>query len=166
MSFPDDPVFEALIVPYRSLTRKGILLIVGAFLLLTAAVALRFGLWGAWPVVAFSLLETPLLIVLLAINQRRAKASELIMLDATHLTVIRTDPAGRHRKDSLAAAWLRVDLDSTRGVPRVLLSSHGRGCEVGAFLHDPDKKSLFDALNDALHRMKNPRFDNPQLRDE
>ena len=52
------------------------------------------------------------------------------------------------------------------GSPRVIVSSHGRNCEVGAFLHEPDKLSLFDALNDAVHRVRNPRFDNPQLRDD
>jgi uncharacterized membrane protein len=105
-------------------------------------------------------------VVLLAINQRRARASELIMLDTTQLTVIRTDPAGRRKQESLPAAWLRVDLNATKGIPRVVLSSHGRQCEVGAFLHEPDKVSLFDALSKALHGVKNPRFDNPQLRKE
>jgi len=103
--------------------------------------------------------------VLLAINQRRARASELIMLNGQELTVIRTDPAGRREQVSLPSAWLRVDFDVERGSPRVMLSLHGRGCEVGAFLHEPEKLSLFLALKDALHRVKNPRFDNVQLRD-
>src|SRR3974390_2352214 len=101
MSLTDAPVFEALIVPHRSLTHKGGYIVVGALTLLTAAVALRFWLWGAWPVVAFGFVEIPLLVLLLAINQHRARASELIMLDATRLTVIRTDPAGRRQQESL-----------------------------------------------------------------
>jgi uncharacterized membrane protein len=160
------PVFEALIVPYRSLTRKGAVIVVGALAVVTAAVALRFCLLGAWPVLLFSFVDIPLLVVLLAINQRRARASELIMLDTTQLTVIRTDPAGRRKQESLPVAWLRVDLNATKGNPRVVLSSHRRQCEVGAFLHEPDKVSLFDALSKALHGVKNPRFDNPQLRKE
>jgi uncharacterized membrane protein len=87
------------------------------------------------------------------------------MLNAEALTVIRTDPAGRRKQVSLPSAWLRVNLDAPHGVARVMLSSHGRGCEVGAFLHEPEKQSLFEALRDALDRLKNPRFDNPQLRD-
>jgi uncharacterized membrane protein len=159
------PVFEALIVPHRSLTRSGYMIVVAAMLVLSTAIALRFWLLGAWPVVAFSLLEVPLIVVLLAINLRRARASELIMLNGQELTVIRTDPAGRRTQVSLPSAWLRVDFDVARGSPRVMLSLHGRGCEVGAFLHEPEKLSLFLALNDALHRVKNPRFDNIQLRD-
>jgi uncharacterized membrane protein len=163
MSPPQAPVFEAFIVPHRSLTPNGAAAVVGLLLMLSTGVALRFWLWGAWPVVAFSCAEVPLLILLLAINQRRARASELIMLDAAQLTVIRTDAAGRRVRDDFPAAWLRIDLDSTRGVPRIVLRSHGRASELGAFLHESDKVSLFDALRTALHGVRNPRFDNPQL---
>ena len=165
MLSPQAPVFEALIVPYRSLSRKGVVIVIAAVLVLSAAVALRFMVLGAWPVVVFSLLEAPLIGVLLAINIRRARASELIMLNPRELVVIRTDSAGRRRQVSLPAAWLRVDLDAQREIPRVVLSSHGRDCEVGAFLHEPDKLSLFDALSAAVHSVRNPQFDNPQLRD-
>lgn len=166
MSSAQAPVFEALIVPHRSLTRKGVVGVVAAMMVLSAAVAVRFWLLGAWPVVAFSVVEVPVLVLLLAINLRRARASELIMLNEVTLTVIRTDPAGRREQVSLPSAWLRVDFDDGgRGVPHVILSSHGRGWEVGAFLHEPEKRSLFEALNEALHRLRNPRFDNPQLHD-
>src|ERR1700742_1636752 len=103
MTPAEAPAFEALIVPHRSLTRKGRLFVVTGCLALTAALAVRSWLWGAWPVTAFSLVEVPLLAVLLAINQRRARASELIMLDSAQLTVIRTDAAGRRRHHSLPA---------------------------------------------------------------
>ena len=160
------PVFEALIVPHRSLTRKGVIMVVIVLTTLSAAVALRFLLLGAWPVAAFSLLEVPIVGALLAVNIRRARASELIMLNTQEITVIRTDPAGRRKQVSLPSAWLRVQLDAGRGLPRVVLRSHGRDCEVGTFLHEPDRLSLFNALRDAIHGVRNPRFDNPQLRDD
>lgn len=163
---PHAPVFEALIVPHRSLTRKGVMTVIAVLTVFSAAVALRFLLLGAWPVAAFSLMEIPLVCGLLAVNVRRARASELIMLTAQEITVIQTDPAGRRKQMSLPSAWLRVQLDAGRGIPRVMLSSHGRDCEVGAFLHEPDRLSLFDALRDAVHGVRNPRFDNPQLRDD
>lgn len=159
------PIFEAHIVPYRSLSRRGVSILVLVTAILTASVGLRFWLWGAWPVVAFSFFEIPLLIVLLAINRRRARASELIMLTGQCLTVVRTDPAGRRKQVSLPAAWLRVDLEEGKGVPRIVLRNRGEACEVGAFLHDPEKQSLFAALKRALHEASNPNFDNPQLRE-
>ena len=164
MSSVEAPIFEALIVPYRSLTTKGAWIVVGALVVMTAAVALRFWLLGAWPVLVFACVEISLLVVLLTINMRGARAKELIMLDATQVTVLRTDPAGRRRQEALPAAWLRVDLNATNGTSSVVLSSQGRICEVGAFLHEPDKASLFKSLENALHSVNNPRFDNPQLR--
>ena len=163
MSSAEAPVFEALIVPHRSLSRRGTKFLVGGLAAATALVGIRFWLWGAWPVLAFTVVEVPLLVVMLALNLRRARASELIMLDSSELTVIRTDPSGRRKRDSLPAAWLRVDLEATKGIPRVMLSSHGRGCEVGAFLHEPERISLFESLNAALYRAKHPSFENPQL---
>jgi uncharacterized membrane protein len=160
------PVFEAFIVPHRSLTKRGVLVVAIAFLVLSALVALRFWVLGAWPVMAFSLVEVPLIVLLLALNLRRARASELIMLDGEALTVVRTDPAGRRQQISLPSAWLRIDLEAGRGVPHVILSTHRRGFEIGGFLHEAEKLSLFQALSDALHRVRNPRFDNPQLRDD
>ena len=70
MSPDQAPAFEALIAPYRSLTPKGLAWVVGLFLVLSAGIAFRFWLWGAWPVVAFSCAEVPLLVLLLAVNQR------------------------------------------------------------------------------------------------
>jgi uncharacterized membrane protein len=161
---PEAPIFQALIVPYRSLTRKGYMIVVAALMVLSTAIAARFWLLGAWPVVLFSFVDVPLIVLLLTINFRRSRASELIMLDAHELTVVRTDPAGRRQQVSLQSAWLRVDLDAGPGISRVILRSRGRGYEVGAFLHEPERLSLFEALSAAVHLAKNPRFDNPQLR--
>ena len=165
MPSAEAPIFEALIAPYRSLSVKATVILVGAMVVMTAAVALRFWLLGAWPVLVFASVEIPLLVVLLTINNRRARANELIMVDATQVTVLRTDPAGRRRQEALPAAWLRVDLKATNGTSNVVLSSQGRTCEVGSFLHESDKVSLFKSLETALHRVNNPRFDNPQLRE-
>ena len=93
MSSVEAPIFEALIVPYRSLTTKGAVIVVGALVVMTAAVAFRFWLLGAWPVLVFACVEIPLLVVLLTINMRGARAKELIMLDATQVTVLPIDPA-------------------------------------------------------------------------
>ena len=139
--------------------------VIALLAVISSTVAIRFWLWGAWPVVLFSLLEVPLVVLMLAINMRRARASEMIMLTAHQLTVVRTDPSGRRKQDLLPVAWLRVDLDGAQGVPRLMVRNRGQGYEVGAFLHEPDKISLFEALLTALQQVRNPYFDNPQLRD-
>lgn len=165
MPLADVPIFRAVITPHRSLTRTGIAVLIGAFVVLSTGIAVRFWLVGAWPVMAFSLLEVPLVGLLLAINVHRARASELIMLTEHAFTVIRTDAGGRRNQVSLPSAWLRVDLETGRGMARLFVRSHGHACEVGTFLHEPERISLFEALRDALYHARNPRFDNPRLND-
>ena len=57
-------------------------------------------------------------------------------------------------------------LEEDRGrVPRLLLVSRNVREEIGAVLGEQQKRELAEALDGALHRARNPRFDNPQLRD-
>lgn len=158
------PVFEAFIVPHRSLTPRGVTTLIVVLMVLLALVALRCWLLGAWPVVVCSLLEVPLVVLLLAINIHRARASELILLNIQELTVTQVDPGGRKISFSLPTAWLRVDHEDAKGASRVIIRSRNTALEIGAFLHESEKQSLFRALGDALHNVKHPWFDNPQLR--
>jgi uncharacterized membrane protein len=162
---PQAPVFEALIVPHRSMTRRGVTYLAATVVVISLGIGMRFLLLGAWPVLLFSLLEIPMLGVLLALNLRESRASELILLDQRQITVTRTDAGGHQTSFSLPTAWLRVSLEDDHGGSRVILTSHGRGREVGGFLHEPDKASLCEALQRAMHDVRNPVFDNPQLRD-
>jgi uncharacterized membrane protein len=163
---PETTLFEALIVPHRSLSRRGVRLVALGFLLCLAVVAVRFWLWGAWMVVLFSAVEVPLVIAFLYVNVRRARASELVLLTADAIRVVRTDPRGRRRERVLSTAWLRVNLEEQAGrTPRLWLRARSGQEEVGAALGEAEKRELAEALRRALHDAHNPTFDNPQLRD-
>jgi uncharacterized membrane protein len=160
------PVFEALITPHRSLTRRGSLTLTAVVVGASALISLRFWLIGAWPVLAFSGVEVSLAVLLLALNVRRARARELIRLSSAEITVVQTDHRGRDQSFSLPAAWLQIRLETAENrASRLLLSSRGLGREVGAFLHEGEKRSLFEGLHDALQRLRHPHFDNDQLRE-
>ena len=73
-------VFEAVIVPYRSLSPRGLRILIAAIAVLCALVMLRFWLIGAWPVAGFGVVEIGLAIFLLRLNASRARASELVLL--------------------------------------------------------------------------------------
>ena len=49
-------------------------------------------------------------------------------------------------------------------VPKLLLVAHGVREEIAATLGEVEKRDLLNALLGALHRLRNPSFDNPQLR--
>ena len=157
-------LFEAVIVPHRSLTPRGLRRLIGLICLLCGLTALRFWLLGAWPVVVFSVVEVGLAVLLLRINARQARASELILLTDRTLRVVRTTVAGRRAERELSTAWLNVALEETPGrAPRLALVARGVREEIGAALGETERRDLAHALQAALHRARNPRFHNPKL---
>ncbi len=165
-SEPEQALFEAVIVPHRSLSpgRLGVLL--AAIGVICALSALLFVRLGAWPVSGFCGLALLLAAYLLRLNARGARASELIVLCGGELRIIRTDPNGVRRETVLPAAWLNVRLNDTPGrVPALLLVGRHVCEEVARSLGETEKRELARALGNALRKWRAPRFDNPQLRD-
>ncbi len=163
---PDDLLFEALIVPNRSLTRRGWAWLVLGLLGAVGLTALRFSLIGAWPVAIFAVLEVGLFLLLFWIHARSTRQMELLLLSPGALKVIRIAPDGTRQEQELQPGWLNVVLQERAGrVPALMLSSHGRQAEIARALGENEKRELASALDDALHNLRNPHFDNPQLRE-
>lgn len=161
---PGTAVFEAIITPHRSLSPAGLRRVIAALLLLSATVST--GLWfvGAWPVVGFNGAEMLLAVVLLRRNARERRREERLVLSDTGLHILRTDLGGRQTSRRLDSAWLNAVLQDRPGrAPALLLVERGRQLEVGAALGEDEKRDLAAALRAALHRHRNPVFDNPQL---
>ncbi len=157
-------LFEAVIVPHRSLSKRGLRLLIGAICGLSLCSTSIFWWLGAWPVAGFNGVEITAAILLLRYNARAVRANEVILLSASSLRVIRTAVDGKRTECELRPAWLRVDVVERPGrVPGLFLGTHGERVEVGASLGEPEKLDLAGALKDALHRWRNPVFDNPQL---
>jgi uncharacterized membrane protein len=159
-------LFEALIVPHRSLTKRGMWWVIGSLAGLALLIGVRFWIVGAWPVLPFGALEVGLVVVMLRVNARQARGSELILLTESELRIVRTEPSGQRREKTLPATWLSVSLEERNGrVPRLLLSRYGISEEIGRALGEAEKRDLAASLTSALHRARNPIFDNPQLRE-
>jgi uncharacterized membrane protein len=162
-----EPVlFEATIVPYRSLSPRGVRILVAVIAGCCALTVLRFLLLRAWPVIGFSVVEVTAAILLIRFNARRAGRSEIVLLTEAGLHVIRGNGSGRRQTEVLPSGWLNVVLEEVPGrIPRLLLVSRALRCEIGAALGEAEKRDLAGALSAALHRLRNPIFDNPQLRE-
>ena len=162
----DATQFEAMIVPHRSLSPRALSVLMGVIGGLCGLIMLRFWLIGAWPVAGFGLVEVGLAIFLLRLNAHRARASELILLSERALRIVRTDRHGRRQERELPAGWLNAVMEEPPGrVPRLLLVARGVREEIAVTLGEAEKRDLWMALRDALHRLRHPNFDNPQLRD-
>jgi uncharacterized membrane protein len=157
-------IFEAVVAPHRSLSRRGMFIVIGAMLAGSLAVTSLMYLLGAWPVIGFNGADVALAVFLLWLNMRAARARETIALSETELVVTSMDVHGRRTRYSLQPYWLNVVLEERDGtVPRLLLAVRGARYEVARALGEAPKRDLAAALTRALHRWRNPRFDNPQL---
>jgi uncharacterized membrane protein len=115
----------------------------------------------------FTGLELLLAAFLFRLNARAARGSELVMLTEEGLRVLRTDPDGVKREIVLSPAWLNVIVEERPGrVPGVVLAARHTRVEIARSLGEEEKRDLARALRDALERLRSPRFDNPQLREE
>jgi uncharacterized membrane protein len=120
---------------------------------------------GAWPIAGFNGGEILLAMVLLRTHQKSARAKEVLMLSQAGLRITRVDARGQASEQILPAGWLNVVLTERPGrVPGLYLAARGRQVEVAHSLGEPEKRDLAEALAEAVHRLKNPVFDNPQLR--
>ena len=157
--------FEAVIVPHRSLSPVGTRWLAGTVCVLSAAVSTWLWAVGAWPVIGFNGAEVALALLLLRFNNRARNTSEVLRLSGDCLLIVRTDTRGRRSELSLPPFWLRSFLQERPGrTPALWLAAGRRRYEVGTALNEDEKRDLAAALGTALHRLRNPVFDNPQLR--
>ena len=167
-SCPLPVLFEAVTTPQRSGTPRAFAVLSGLLLTASGTTATVFFLMGAWPILGFLGLEVPLVLLLLALHHRRAgRASEIVSLMEDSLRIRRTDPGGRSESFELQPYWTRVDLredPATAGTLR--LRCRGRSVEIGRWLAQEEKRDFARALSDALRQYREPRFDNPQLRED
>jgi uncharacterized membrane protein len=129
--------------PNRVLSRRGLrrlILVLATLVLMTAGL-------GAWQgnvfAPLFALIEASAVAIALSVAWRAGDRSERITLDAESLEV-QILPGRRCTR--FQPYWVRVLLESGEGRYRLLLSSHGRKLEVGAFLAEEERAELFRKL--------------------
>lgn len=129
--------------PNRALSRRGLrrLIVVLAALALTTAGlgALQGNVFAP----LFALIESFAVAFALGVAWRAGDRSERITLDDTSLEVRSLPGRGCMRFQSY---WVRVRLVAGNGHDRLLLGSHGRELEIGAFLGDEERAELSKKL--------------------
>jgi uncharacterized membrane protein len=148
---------SVVVLPHRSLTRRGLV----AFLLAQGIVAGVFAALAAWRgnvfAPGFAILELAVLAVCLARVWRASGAGQIITLTPSQLTVAATAGTETAR---FHPYWVRVRLTPPRwrGWPsRLLLGSHGREVEVGAFLNEDERRELARRLTELLRPLQGRR---------
>src|SRR6516225_6213155 len=147
--------FERVLLPHRSLPRRGFHLLILILGLISFAVGIGFVSIGAWPVMGFFGLDVALVYIAFRLNYRSARRSETIRLAGDAFTVERVSVRGERRTWRFQPFWLRVILEE-RGDEwnRLLVASHGRSLVIGAFVTAATRRELASTLRDALRRWR------------
>lgn len=129
--------------PNRTLSRRGL----SRLIMVLVVPALTTAGLGAWQgnvfAPLFALIESAAVAYALRVAWRAGDRSERITLDESSLEV--QSLPGR-RSTRFQSYWVRVLLEQGNGRQRLLLSSHGRAVEIGAFLAEPERIELSKKL--------------------
>jgi uncharacterized membrane protein len=155
---PDEPQlgqFTAILLPHRSLSRKGFITLMIVSAAINSVLGVAFALGGAWPVAGFCATTVGLLYLAFRLNYRAARMSETIVLSTPELRLTRRHPTGRTESWSFNPYWVRFQHERRDyAADELSLASHGRKLVFGAFLSDIEKNSFAAALTAALARLK------------
>lgn len=156
LTINDLPVFSAELHPYRSLGRNGhriFFIIAGALTLAHMAV---FMMSGAWPIVLFFGLDFLVLFGAFWLNNRAAKAREVILLSRTNISIRKISPSGRETEHVFNPLWARflVSHKAKIGITAMHVRGNGRETDVGTFLPLDDRERFASAFSGALARVK------------
>lgn len=148
-----DVLFDAVLVPHRSLSPRGFLILMTAICLFAFAAGLGFFLAGAWPIVGFLGLDVLLIFIAFRINYRHARMSETLTLSRSTLVVERTDHWGQSESWRFQPYWLQVLIDDPpRSDSKLTLRSHGKQLTIGSFLTPEERLEVAQELRAALFR--------------
>jgi uncharacterized membrane protein len=153
---PSEPLFfERILMPHRSLPRRGFHLLMLVLFLISLGVGIGFVSIGAWPVCGFFGLDVAAIYLAFRLSYRSARRSETLRLGAEAFTVERIDIYGERRMWRFQPFWLRVILEEHPDESnRLLVASHGKSLVIADFLGAPMRRELAAAIRTALARWR------------
>ena len=152
MNAAETPLFRALLVPHRSLGRKGFAILMGFLAGIWFLFGVVFWSLGAWPV--FGFLGLDLLAIWLAFrwNYRAGRAREEVEVSRVALDIRKVAPSGRTQsfRFNPFRARFEVARHDEIGITGMAVTGEGRRVPVGAFLNPDDRESFARAFGQAL----------------
>jgi uncharacterized membrane protein len=152
----DQPFFKALLMPHRSLGRRGFFLLIGALLFGWVVTGAFFLSVGAWPVFGFLGLDVLAVYIAFRINYRAARAREEVSVSRTLVDIRKTAPSGKREEHRFNPFWARFNVSrhAEIGITRMAVEGQGHEVAIGGFLNPDDRESFADAFGKALATAK------------
>lgn len=153
---PETVVFNATLMPHRSLGPQGLFLVMGFFTVVSVISAAPFVMMGAWPVGGFFGLDLALLYLCFRLNNRDARQYEQVLLSRIELIVRKVFANGDGAERRFNPYWIRLkkDEDPDYGVTRLALVQRQEELEIGAFLAPVERADFAEAFARALAEAK------------
>lgn len=149
--------FTAVLTPYRSLGRRGFVILISILVALNIAVASTFYALGAWPVAPFMGLDVLLVWWAFRLNYVDAKRAERIEITPYELILDRMGPDGQAEQKRFTRSWVQVDLERDEArdlIGPLFLRSHGVATEIGRFLSAEDRQAFARVLSAKLAKTR------------
>ena len=148
----DEPIFRALLTPYRSLGQRGFFRLMAFITTLWLGVGAFFLARGAWPVFGFFGLDVMAVYIAFRLSYRSARAREEVIVSRTTLLIRKIAPSGRARQHLFNPLWTKFNVrrrDET-GITAMAMTSHGETVPIGDFLNPDDRESFAISFARAL----------------
>jgi uncharacterized membrane protein len=151
-----EPIFNAVLTPYRSLGRTGLVVLVAVTLVITLFNVIFFLVADALPVAMFFGIDIVLLYGAFYLNYRSARAREEVSVSRTELEIRKVAPSGKARVSRYNPFWAKFQVDRHHefGITGMAVTGEGRRTTVGSFLNPDDRESFASAFTSALASIK------------
>jgi len=153
---PEAPIFTATITPHRSLSRRGLALLMGFVGAVGLVVSIPFYLLGAWPIAGFMGLDIVLIYLAFRYHNATARAYEEIVLTRLQLLFRAVNWRGAAREYRFNPRWTRLEReDHPEFGPERLTLVQGRArVEIAACLGREERTDFAEHLQRALHESR------------
>ena len=143
--------------PYNSLKPKGFVLFLGStFVLISLPLFNVLGTTVFWGLLPFLLVAFIGVWFALRRSLNDRQILEQLTLSQEEIALIRQNPTGEHKRWVCSPYWAKLKIYKTEGPVRnyITLTGNGREVELGAFLSEDERKTLYDELEQLLDRYK------------
>jgi uncharacterized membrane protein len=143
--------------PYNSLKPKGFVLFLGStFVLICLPLFNVLGTTVFWGLLPFLLVAFMGVWFALRRSLNDRQVLEQLTLSQEEVALIRQDPTGEHKRWVCSPYWSKLKIYKTEGPVRnyITLTGNGREVELGAFLTEYERKTLYEELEHLLDGYK------------
>lgn len=150
------PLFAATLTPNRSLSGRGLRVILALFVVGLSVPAMVLFAAGAWPIIGFLVVDVLAIWWALSASMGASQRYEKVTLWPDQLELKRG--AGRGKEELLRfdpnAVKLVIDRDYNERTVALHLRTRDSDTEIGAFLNADDKASFAKAFGTALRKAR------------